>query len=80
MALTIKGRKIYVLVFDNKVIGCWSNLKHLCNDATIEDVDFTSYSKLSKEVAELRKVGEVTELSVTTKEGKAYQIKIEILR
>lgn len=76
----IRQRKVYILFSStHELLGVWTNLKYLCNDMGKIEL-FVSYSKLSKEIAELRKAGEVTELSITTKDEKAYQIKIEILR
>ena len=77
---TIKGRVIYILTSECKILGSWTNLKQLCIDRN-EVEKFASYSKLSKEIAELRKTDEQTDiLTVNTKDGKTYQIKIEILQ
>ena len=77
---TIKGRVIYILTFEFRIIGSWTNLRQLCIDRN-EIEEFASYSKLSKEIAELRKNDEQTDiLTVNTKDGKTYEIKIEILK
>ena len=77
---TIKGRVIYILTFEYRILGSWTNLKQLCIDRN-EIEKFASYSKLSKEIAELRKSDEQADiLTVNTKDGKTYEIKIEILK
>jgi hypothetical protein len=74
---TIKGRVIYILLSECTVLGSWTNLKQLCNDTE----GFISYSKLSKEIATLRKDGlETPAFELKTKDGKAYQIKVEKLK
>ena len=74
------GRKVYVLSSECQIIGVWTNLKYLCRDRC-EIERFASYSKLSKEIAELRKSDEQSNiLTVNTKDGKTYQIKIEMLQ
>jgi hypothetical protein len=74
-----KGRKIYVLTSNCKIIGTWSNLRHLCVE--LKEKGFPSYSKLSKTVALLRKDGnETPEIDVSMKDGQPYQIKVEILK
>ena len=76
-----KNRKVYVLSLNNEILGVWTNLKHLCNDMLMSGVQFSSYSKLSKELSDQRK--EETEknmLEVTTKDGKQYKILVEIVK
>ncbi len=80
MATKIKGHLVYILLQEQEIIGTWSNLKHLCDDMSVRE-EFTSYSKLSKEVSVLRRDGiEITSLNFTTREGKNYTLKIEKLR
>jgi hypothetical protein len=76
---TIRGRIIYILLTDCTVLGTWTNLKQLCTDMDTEG--FISYSKLSKEIATIRKDGlETPVFDIKTKIGKAYQIKVEKLK
>ena len=75
-----KNRKIYIMLSDGEVLGAWTNLKYLCRDRNTEGV-FPSYSKLSKDIAALRSEGHETPiLDVKTKDGKTYQIKVELVR
>jgi hypothetical protein len=76
----LKGHSVYVLINECNVLGTWTNLKHLCNDMS-EKTEFVSYSKLSKEVATLRKNGTDTgKLEFTTKDGVKYTVQIDVLR
>jgi hypothetical protein len=80
MPTKIKGHLVYILLHEQQIIGTWSNLKHLCDDVK-KDKEFISYSKLSKEIAAIRRDGiEVDCLDFTTREGEKYTIKIEKLR
>jgi hypothetical protein len=80
MPTKIKGHLVYILLYEQEIIGTWSNLKHLCVDMIVHE-EFTSYSKLSKDISMLRRDGtEVTSLDFTTREGKKYTLKIEKLR
>jgi hypothetical protein len=76
----LKGKFVYILLSNCEVVGTWTNLKHLCNDMS-EKTEFVSYSKLSKEVATLRKNGMDTgKLDFTTKDGVKYTVQIDILK
>lgn len=76
---TIKGRIIYILLSDTNVLGSWTNLKQLCND--MKNNGFVSYSKLSKEIATIRKDGNETPLILLkNKDEKEYQLKVERLK
>lgn len=75
-----KNRKIYIMLSEGEILGAWTNLKYLCRDRNTEG-EFPSYSKLSKEIAALRGEGvEMPVLDVKTKDGKTYQIKVELVR
>lgn len=77
---TIKGRIIYILLFECQILGTWRNLRQLCKDRN-EIENFASYSKLSKEVALIRKdENALQQIEVITKQAKSYQIKIEVLK
>lgn len=76
----LKGHSVYVLINECNVIGTWTNIKHLCSDMA-EKTEFVSYSKISKEIANLRKEGMTTgKLEFTTKDNVQYTIQIDILR
>jgi hypothetical protein len=69
--------RVYVLTSECQVIGIWTNLLKLCTDRN-EIEKFPSYSKLSKEIALLRKDGAIADkLDFTTKWGKVYTIQID---
>ncbi len=75
-----KGQKVYILSFECEILGAWTNLKQMCIDRSLIE-NFTSYSKLSKDVAQLRNQNEeIPTLEIKTKDFKAYQIKIEKLK
>jgi hypothetical protein len=76
----MRGRTIYVITLDSNFFGAWSSLKQLCIDMN-EKVGFASYSKLSKEIATIRKYSiDITQLPVIGKDEKTYTIQIEILK
>jgi hypothetical protein len=83
--MTIRvGRKVYILVHENKILGAWTNLQSLCLHMKEETV-FPSYSKLTKEVNEIRKNMKQDSLDNGTiefkaKDGKDYTIQIENLK
>lgn len=70
-----KTEKRYsILLKDGRLIGLWGNLRKLCEDMKIEDVNFLGYSALSKR----RKEGSPMEFK--TSEGIEYAIYIEKIR
>lgn len=76
-----KDRKVYVLSLNCEILGVWTNLKHLCIDMLNTGVQFSSYSKLSKELSEQRKQDiEKNVLEVSTKDGKLYKILVEVIK
>ena len=80
MAHSIRGRLVYILIFDNTIVGTWTNLKQLC-EAVGDKETFISYSKLSKEVAEYRRNGVHTpELTFLTKDDKTYTVRVDMLQ
>ncbi len=75
-----KGQKVYVLSANCQVLGVWTNLKQLCYDR-LQIEKFASYSTLSKVVAQMKKDNDESfTFEVATKDGKTYQLKMEILQ
>lgn len=80
MAKSIRGRLVYVLLFENQVVGTWTNLKHLCEEQSLHG-SFASYSKLSKIVASYRIENNLTPtLIFTTKDNRTFTIQVTSLQ
>ena len=73
-----KNRKVYILLSDCEILGVWTNLKYLCD--AHDDIRFPSYSKLSKDIAILRKEGTENPCIHFETKTKKYQIKVEIIK
>jgi hypothetical protein len=71
--LRYENEKTFVVVCSCEVVGTWRNLKKLCEEMKTNDVEFLSYSSLSK------KRGGESPIRFSTARGE-YQIYIEKLK
>jgi hypothetical protein len=76
----VKGQKVYFIISECKVVGAWSNLTSLTTDLKQFNLPYYKIYRQIKKHTEGGNSLESFAYDFTDMEGKAYQLKIEILQ